>query len=372
MDGGRVAADGEGRAHQVGKRRELLRECFALGRTVHQQLQRTMSRLLRRTVVMVISLVAIAFIVCEVRNPEHLTLDDSMRAGAQGKFVTLSDGITHYDVSGPDSGRAVVLAHGASVPYYIWDSTAVALSAAGYRVIRYDRFGIGLSDRPDAAYDSTMFTRQVNELADSLGLAKFDLMGLSFGGFVTAHYVASHANRVRTLTLLDPVSAANVYPWYFRMPVIGPWFMQTFLLPNAADGQPADFLHPEQFPGWADRFRPQTTFYGIGRAIRRQRLASAATDYDALYSAVGKSGIPVLLVWGKQDRVVPFANAEIVRRAIPSAEFLAVDSAGHLPAMEQSSLVHARMKAFLAAHGGGSGVAAGTAAGAGVAGTIPR
>ena len=135
-------------------------------------------------------------------------------------------------------------------------------------------------------------------------------------------------------------------------------------MPKAADGQPGDFLHPEQFPGWADRFRPQQAFYGLGRAIRRQRLASAATDYEALYSAVAKSVIPVLLIWGKQDPVIPFANADIVRRAIPSAEFLPVDSAGHLPAMEQSGLVHGRIKAFLEAHGG--------AAGAAQADTIPR
>jgi pimeloyl-ACP methyl ester carboxylesterase len=328
-----------------------------------------MSRLLRRSVILVVTLGVVAVALCEVRNPEHLTLDDASRAGAPGKFVALTDGITHYDATGPDSGRAVVLAHGASVPYYIWDSTAVALSNAGYRVIRYDRFGIGLSDRPDAAYDSTMFTRQLNELADSLRLSKFDLMGLSFGGFVTAHYVASHADRVRTLTLLDPVSARSTYPWYFRTSVVGPWYTQTFLMPKAADGQPGDFLHPEQFPGWADRFRPQQTFHGLGRAIRRQRLASAATDYSALYSAVAKSGVPVLLVWGKQDPVVPFANADIVRRAIPSAEFLPVDSAGHLPAMEQSGLVHDRMKAFLEARGGTNGA---RVAGMAAPGTIPR
>ena len=109
----------------------------------------------------VLGLIALATVSYFVRNPEHTTLDSASRTGASGKFVKLADGFTHYDVSGPDSGRAVVLVHGASVPYYIWDSTAVALSAAGFRVVRYDRFGFGLSD-------STMFTRQINELADSL------------------------------------------------------------------------------------------------------------------------------------------------------------------------------------------------------------
>src|SRR5215471_8625837 len=74
------------------------------------------------------------------RNPETRTLDDAARRSATGKFVRLSDGVTHYEVSGPDSGAPVVLVHGFSVPYYIWDSTAAALSSRGYRVLRYDEY----------------------------------------------------------------------------------------------------------------------------------------------------------------------------------------------------------------------------------------
>lgn len=311
-----------------------------------------MSRFVRRISLLALALVAIAGVAYLVRNPEKTTLNAAARAGAPGKFVTLSDGVTHYDVSGPDTGRAVVLVHGASVPYYIWDSTAVALSNAGYRVIRYDRYGFGLSDRPDALYDSTMFTRQINDLADSLKLTQFDLMGLSLGGFVTAHYIASHADRVRTLTLLDPVAVGRAYPWYMKLPVVHEWFMQTLVVPAAADGQPGDFFHPEKFPGWADRFRPQTAYRGIGRAMYRTGIALEGADYPAMYKVVGKTGIPVLLVWGKQDPVIAYKYSDMLRAAIPQAEFLPVDSAGHLPGMERSALVNAKMLEFLSAHTG--------------------
>src|SRR5882672_6533208 len=98
------------------------------------------------------------------RNPERQTLDAAARRGAAGRFVRLSGGVTHYDVAGPDSGRTVVLIHGFSVPYYIWDSTAAALSAAGYRVVRYDEYGRGLSDRPDVPYSDDLYDRQIGEL----------------------------------------------------------------------------------------------------------------------------------------------------------------------------------------------------------------
>ena len=82
------------------------------------------------------------------RNPETHTLDDAARRSAPGKFVRLSDGMTHYELLGPDSGATVLLVHGFSVPYYIWDSTAAALSSKGYRVLRYDEYGRGSSQAP--------------------------------------------------------------------------------------------------------------------------------------------------------------------------------------------------------------------------------
>src|SRR3954471_8601554 len=90
------------------------------------------------------------------RNPETRALDGAARREAPGKFVRLSDGVTHYQIDGPENGRVVVLAHGFSVPYYIWDSTAAALAGAGYRVIRYDTYGRGWSDRPDVVYNDKL------------------------------------------------------------------------------------------------------------------------------------------------------------------------------------------------------------------------
>src|SRR4051812_34564559 len=76
-------------------------------------------------------------------DPEKLDIDQSVRAAAPGAFVRLTDGYTHYELSGPPEGRVVVLAAGISVPYYIWDPTFAALVHAGFRVLRYDYYGRG-------------------------------------------------------------------------------------------------------------------------------------------------------------------------------------------------------------------------------------
>src|SRR5579871_77548 len=141
-----------------------------------------------------------------LRNPERHTIDAAARRSAPGKFVRLTDGMTHYDVTGPDSGRTIVLVHGFSVPYYIWDSTAAGLAAAGNRVIRYDEYGRGWSDRPALPYDANLYDRQLRELLDALHTPRVDLAGVSMGGWVTATFASRHPDRIRTLILIDPVT----------------------------------------------------------------------------------------------------------------------------------------------------------------------
>ena len=310
-----------------------------------------MPRLLRVLAICVLVLGVGAGAVYAWKNPESSTLDAATRASATGSFVSLKHGTTHYEVAGPDTGRVVLLVHGFSVPYYIWDSTFAALTSAGYRVIRYDLYGRGLSDRPDMAYDGALYDAQIDGLLDSLHVSgPVDLVGLSFGGYVTAHYLTGHATRVRTLTLVDPASVRSSPSASLSVPVVGSWLWQVTAVPGMADNQSSDFLHPERFPSWADQYRPQMRFRGFGRALLRSRALLSRVDFDTLYAAVAKSGVPVLLVWGKQDQTVPVALSDVVRRNVPGAEFFLVDSAGHLPHIEQATLVNARLLEFFAAH----------------------
>jgi pimeloyl-ACP methyl ester carboxylesterase len=285
------------------------------------------------------------------RTPERATLDDAARAQAPGKFVGSSVGTTHYEVAGPDTGRVAVLVHGFSVPMYIWDSTFVALANAGYRVIRYDLLGRGWSERADVAYDGQTFRTQLGELIDSLGVTgPVDLFGLSFGGFVTADFTAARPARVRTLVLVDPTVSASRVEGVQRWPIIGRYLFEVLAAPGMADGQPGDFLHPEQFPGWADRYRPQQRYRGFARALHRSRFEMSFEDFNEIHTRIARSGTPVLLVWGRQDTVIPIAQAEEVRGRIPALEFVPVDSAGHLPHLEQTAVVNAAVLAFLAKH----------------------
>ncbi len=293
----------------------------------------------------------LAYGVYLVRTPERATLDAEARASVPGAYVGSSVGTTHYEVAGPDTGRVAVLVHGFSVPAYIWDSTFHALAAAGFRVVRYDLVGRGWSDRGDVAYDGETFDAQLGELLDSLNVSgPVDLFGLSFGGFVTSNFTANNPSRVRTLVLVDPTVNPAPMGGVVRWPVVGRYLFEVMAAPGMADGQPGDFLHPERFPGWADRYRPQQRYRGFARALHRSRFELAYADFEDLHTRIARQGTPVLLVWGKQDPVIPIDQSDAVRRRIPSVEFVPIDSSGHLPHLEQSTVFNAAVFSFLSRH----------------------
>ena len=257
-------------------------------------------------------------------------------------------------MAGPDSGQRVVLVHGFSVPAYIWDSTSIALAATGFRVARYDTYGRGYSDRPDATYSLDLYDRQLLQLLDSLGWRDpVDVVGLSFGGPVSAGFAGRHPNRTRSLTLIDPAApakdstAGRTVPGMFRLPVIGPMLWQLLAVPGMAGGQLSDFFEPAKWPDWPDRYRVQMQYRGFGRALLSTRLELGSVSLDSVYSLVGALGTPTLLIWGTEDKTVSIDLAPGVRKAIPQADYHPIERAGHLPHMERAQVVDSLLVKFL-------------------------
>ncbi|HWA16673.1 MAG TPA: alpha/beta hydrolase [Gemmatimonadales bacterium] len=294
-----------------------------------------------------------AVIAFRVKDPERRVLDGVARQKAPGQFVSLPDGQTHYEEAGPDTGRTVVLAAGFSVPGYIWDSLYFRLADAGFRVIRYDYYGRGWSDRARVGYNQAMFVRQLDALLDSLEVTQVDLAGLSFGGTVVTSYVAAHPERVRTLIYVDPVFNNARTPTPVERSALR-WDWEMVMKDGAAKmalGQRDDFFHPERHPDWVDRYRVQQQFKGTREALRRSRI-SLQTDpvQDTILVRLGQEPRPVMIIWGRHDNTVPFAESDKLRAAFPTSTFLPVDSAGHLPHLEEAALVADSVIGFLRAH----------------------
>jgi pimeloyl-ACP methyl ester carboxylesterase len=282
---------------------------------------------------------------------ETRILDDDARQAAPGSFIRLPDGMVHYELKGPPTGRLTVLVHGFSVPYYIWDPTFSALTAAGLRVLRYDLFGRGYSDRPDLPYTMELFVRQLKELLEALQVnLPVDLLGLSMGGPISAGFTDRYPERVRKLGLLDPAGFQVGRPVLYRLislPGLGELLIGLFAKILLASNQPGDFYLPEKFPGYPGQFLPQMQYQGFKRAILSTLRLGPLGELTETYRRVAATGRPVLLVWGKQDKVVPFKLNEKARQIIPQAEFHAIDQAGHIAHYERPEVVNPLLIAFL-------------------------
>jgi len=282
-------------------------------------------------------------------DPEKLDIDDSVRKSVSGQFVRLTDGYTHYELSGPPSGSIVVLAAGISVPYYIWDPTFKALADAGFRVLRYDYYGRGYSDRPDIAYTHDAYVRQLTELLDALHLDQpLNLAGLSFGGAVVTTYADRYPDRVRSLVYVDP-SFRSPYeiPFLDTQPRLWDFLIAIFEERWWADAQLGDFRRPERFPDWPDRYSEQIRYRGFRHAQWSTTVNNATLDQGPELKRVGQHPRPVLAIWGKEDESVPFEFSAALLQAMPNTRLVPIEAAGHLPQWEQPDMVHPVLISFL-------------------------
>ncbi|MCP4542790.1 MAG: alpha/beta fold hydrolase [Chloroflexi bacterium] len=282
---------------------------------------------------------------------ESRVLDAEARSGVSGEFVQLPDGMTHYEITGPPDGQTVVLVHGFSVPYFIWDPTFDALAEAGFRVLRYDLYGRGYSDRPDVAYDQDLFDRQLVNLLSALDVAlPIDLIGLSMGGPITVTFADRRPAQVRKLGLIDPAGFITRTPFFFKLMQIAPlgeWLMSLFgdrmLLSGLAD----DFHDLEKLAAYRAKYLPPMKYVGFKRALLSTIRYGILGDVSETFRRVSKQKRPTLLIWGREDQTVPFDHSERVRAAIPHIEFHAIDGAGHIPHYEQPELINPLLIKFL-------------------------
>lgn len=308
-------------------------------------------------IILVAGLAALPFLAPQA---ETRVMDGQARAGTPGEYVALGDGIVHYEIAGPENAPAVVLIHGFSTPYFIWDGVFPAVVDAGYRAVRYDLYGRGWSDRPtNLDYDADLFDRQLMQLIEKLELkTPLTLAGVSMGGAISVIFAARHPELVRGVILVDPAGFPLPLPAtakLIRFPGVGEYLMRLLGDRTIRQGMATNFHDPAVLEAFAKKFEPQLQYEGFQYAQLSTLRHMPMQSLEAEYRALGESGKPVLLVWGKQDQVIPFATHEKVLAAVPQAELLAVDDAGHVPQYETPEAVNPSVLEFLRKHAGAEG-----------------
>lgn len=133
-----------------------------------------------------------------------------VRHNAPGDTALIGGRVTHYRLDGAPEQPLLICIHGWTTASYVWEPLRPFLQQKGYRVLTYDLYGRGYSDRPIANHTAGFFVRQLNELLEHLNLndQPFSVVGYSMGGAVAARFAYERMQQTERLLLIAPAGMA--------------------------------------------------------------------------------------------------------------------------------------------------------------------
>ena len=271
--------------------------------------------------------------------------------------VDVSGTRIHYAEMGPPEAEAdpcaLVFVHGLSGCWQNWLEN-IPHFARRHRVLALDLPGFGSSPVPDWEISIPEYGRLLNEFCDVLGARDCALIGNSMGGFVAAEAAISEPEQFEKLVL---VSAAGVSSARLRRrPTEVVARMLAAATPLAFRAQTRAFQRPRAramaFAGIFDspgELRPELVwefFQGGVRAESFVEALSSLVGYDFLHR-LEEIRVPTLIVWGRQDRVVPPADALGYAERIAGARLEVFDRCGHVAMAERPARFNRVLEEFL-------------------------
>ena len=272
------------------------------------------------------------------------------KASAVRETVEIGGGEISYLESG--SGAPLLLIHGLGHSSTAWLRSIPRL-AERYHVFAPDLPGYGQSAAPDVRYDPAFFGRFVAAFASALGLDRVDAAGNSLGALALMLAALEQPQTIRRLVLADPLGFTKppVPPLDEAMlTIIGLWlsFPRTRAMIRA--GYATSFFDAKQL----DDASVDEIVSRLGREQRQRaarRTVSEIFHYsrrlELLHERLPHLAPPALVVWGKNDPVLPSKDAEIARRVLPAPRIEVLARCGHFPHIEQSEAFCALALEFL-------------------------
>ena len=247
--------------------------------------------------------------------------------------------IHYWDVG---SGPVIVLVHGLGSNKEDWLPVVGPLSR-NHRLLIPDQIGFGHSDKPLVSYSVQTFVDFLDEFLRQMKVEKASLVGESLGGWISALYVAEISGTER-ISVLDKLVLADAAGLKEEKPTI-----PDFNASLQGSGRLLKSLFYNS--SWINDERLRQSFahrlaandgYTIQSFLNNPALASELLD-----GKLSQIRVPTLVVWGKQDQIVPFSSGEKYAAGIPGARLVAFDKCGHIPKVEKTAEFLSAVTAFL-------------------------
>jgi len=303
-----------------------------------------------------ISYAALVLIIASFTQSCHNKISgkNSMTKIYKNKSVEVNNIRINYSDVG--EGEALVLVHGFASSTYTWRYIEEHFIGK-YRVISIDLKGFGFSSKPhDQKYSIHDQSEILIEFMEKLGLSCVTVMGHSYGGAVALATFRSSRNKgqdlIKRLILIDSASYRHDFPDFIsvlRTPLLNR--ISLSIVPSKIN---ANFVLREAFyddkkitKEMIDLYSYYLNLPGAHSALiqtANQIVPDDVEDFTKFYS---KIDIPVLIIWGKKDQIVPISNGIRLQREIPNASFKVIENCGHMPQEECPEIVVHHISEFL-------------------------
>lgn len=273
---------------------------------------------------------------------------EAVYARPPSEFLTVAGIRLHVRDTGPRTAPAVFLLHGFGSSLQTWDAWSDALST-DHRVIRFDLPGFGLTGPdPTGDYTDARAMQVLAALMDRLGIAHASLIGNSMGGRIAWEFAAANPTRVHRLVLISPDGFASPgieYGKAVEVPLMVrmlPYMLPTALLRMSLAPAYADPAH--MTGAMVQRYRDMLLAPGVRDAVIARMRQVVLTDPVLRLRGLH---IPVLLLWGQKDAMIPVSNAADYRAALPDSTLAILPDLGHVPQEEAPAISLPPVRAFL-------------------------
>ena len=242
------------------------------------------------------------------------------------KVINIFGAKIHYVEAG--SGAPLILIHGLADDAGIWDSVIPPL-AARFRVIALDQIGFGRSDKPLLNFRISTFVDFLDGFLADLKIERVSLIGNSLGGWVAAAYASSHPERVERLVLSDAAGYASLAK------TMDPRALRALRLASREDIRylgPLTF-HDKRFYQDVDLAFKERVGAGDSYTVG-QLVDSMIRGDDTLDNTLHAINRPTLVIWGRDDKLIPLSFGERFHQDIANSQLRIIDNCGHMPQVE--------------------------------------
>jgi 4,5:9,10-diseco-3-hydroxy-5,9,17-trioxoandrosta-1(10),2-diene-4-oate hydrolase len=269
----------------------------------------------------------------------------------QDQYVRVGSVNTRYWQAG-DSGKTVILLHGGGGYLELWQHNIFEL-AKHHRVYAFDMVGAGRSDKPAAAYTFEFMAQFTRAFMKALDISQASLIGTSAGGGVALTVARDFPELVERLILVGSAGLGKEISFLLRLTTL-PGFGRLLRSPSKAG---VAMLYKQAVydsklitAEMVEEFYQMAMLPGAAKATLNVGCSNFnlwGQFYQSLVASLQTITTPTLIIWGRQDPMVPVSHAQKAAKLMPKAQLEIFEACGHWSPIEQPQKFNQRVLEFL-------------------------